>query len=193
MVLLSVAQLVFFSYAMARPHSLKVAFVSDELDDINDCSNSSAVTALSTNGSCVITKASCLFYDVLDKVHIEKVYLKSFEEAFHQLAGANVIGLIHLKANFTESVNQLLAPGKDKHLFTSKLDIEVHSDQTHLLLSMGVLETIQSSMKPFYQRLFKTCNISPAFLKSPIKFEPPIFGSFDWDYRQYIMPLLLVT
>lgn len=193
MLLLSVSQLVFFSCAMTRPHSLKVAFVSDELDDIYDCYKNNHNASFYSNGTCSITKASCLFFDELDKDQIVKVLFNTFEEAYLALTSGQVISLIHVKENFTEICNQLLLPGNDNSLFTSNLNIDIHNDKTNLLLAWGVEEAITTSMLPFYKRLFSTCKIPSSFLKLPISFKPPIFGTFDWDYRHYVMPVLLIT
>lgn len=182
------------SFAVHPPFALKVALVSEELDGVNDCLNKSAVTASWVNKTCHVTKASCLLFDQINNYTIDRIHFATFDEAYESLKRGKVLALVHVHKSFSAKCNELLVHRRSIFKASSEFGVDVYSDRTNFILSLTIDKKLNEMVSPFLKSLFSTCNYSTNFLNTPtlINFQAPIFGAFDWNYKHYITPILLV-
>ena len=171
--------------------SLKVAIVNDEIESIDDCLNNSAVSVSFADNTCKVSKASCLW---LNKIHntINKQHFATFDEGYNALKAATVVAFIHIKKNFSEATDEILKTGREKDLLTTHLDVDVYNDRTNFFYFEMVRTSIDAIHLSFYKSLFEICNLPSSFLKPPITYEKPIYGTFEWRFEQHFIPILIV-
>lgn len=190
-----VVQLVLFYYALGAPHGLKLAVVNEDVDNHNQCQNSSwNVYRNDDDDFCQAERVSCLFINAIDENFVAKQFFPSFDKAYEHFVHGGAIALLHIKSNFTESCNNFLAEGPSlQSILTTEHELEVHIDRTEWGLASDLSYQIRRAFETIPQELLTACNMSHKYLNIPFSLETPLFGEFKWDFRIYIAHTLVAA
>lgn len=188
-------QLVCFYVAVgSNPIGLKLAIVNDEVRNIADCMNSSLVTTRINNDTCDLNKVSCRFINQLNDSVAIKHYYQTFDEAYRDAKKGKVIGVIYFAKNFTESMSVIRDDGRfaEEATFFSS-EIQVYMDKSDQQLTFFLEKKLRQTYQEFTEKLMSDCEYPVKLGNIPINFEPPIYGSFDGVYTDYIAPGVVMT
>jgi hypothetical protein len=172
--------------------SLQLGVVNDDVEYNIECFDDSSTFLTNQHGVCQVKNASCLFLNEISKDVIGMTFYSTFSDAHSQLAKGKLIGILHIKSDFSEVCNKFLHPSGDVELLAAAAtNIVVQLDFTNKGLAYDVQSKIVSAYSSFLHRLFSLCKISSKFLDSPLQMETPIHGSFVWDFRLHVAHILI--
>lgn len=188
-------QLVCFYVAVgSNPIGLKLAIVNDEVKNIADCMNTSLITTRINNETCDLNKVSCRFINQLNDSVAIKQYYQTFDEAYRDAKKGKVIGVIYFAKNFTESMSSIRDDGRfaEESTFFSS-EIQVYMDKSDQQLTFFLEKKLRQTYQEFTEQLMRDCEYPVKLGNIPIRFEMPIYGSFDGVYTDYIAPGVVMT
>lgn len=176
----------FYSAIGGSPIGLRIGIVSGELSNYQDCFNQSLVTAIARDQSCELHKVSCRFLNELNDEVAVKVFFESFEEAYGEAKKGKIIGIVHFKANFTESLSKNLQDDSNKN------QINIYLDETNLQLKLFIVQNILETFKNYTENLMKDCELPKKLKNIPVEFMQPIYGKLKPNFTQSMAPSMMV-
>ncbi|KAG5674743.1 hypothetical protein PVAND_004694 [Polypedilum vanderplanki] len=188
-------QLVCFYVAVGgNPIGLKLAIVNDEIQNINDCMNSSLVTTHINNDTCDLNKVSCRFINQINNTVAIKYFYDTFDAAYQDAKKGKVMGVIYFAKNFTQSMADIRDEGRfanEGSFFNA--EIQIFMDKSDQQLTFFLEKKLRQTYQEFAQSLMADCNYPVKLGNIPIDFEQPIYGSYDGVYTDYIAPGVVMT
>lgn len=195
MLILPVAQVIIFYNAVGgNPIGLKLAIVSDEIINYDECFNTSLVTARVENYECSFYKISCRFLTHFNDSIAEKVFYRDYQTAFDDASRGVVVGIIYFASNFTESletVNKEREQTLDSIFDHSR--IQIFMDRTDQLITFFLDRKIWETYKEYSEQLMSDCDLPIKSGNIPINLMEPIYGSYNSDYTDSMAPGLILT
>jgi hypothetical protein len=188
-------QLVCFYVAVGgNPIGLKLAIVNDEVQNYNECTNTSLVTTHINNDTCDLNKVSCRFINQINDSVAIKYYYDTFDEAYRDARKGKVMGVIYFAENFTQSMAEL----RDEGRYASEgsfqnAEIQIFMDKSDQQLTFFLEKRLSETYKEFTEKLMADCKFPIKLGNIPIGFEKPIYGSYDGVYTDYIAPGIVMT
>lgn len=195
MLLLPVFQVFIFYNSVGRnPVGLKLAIVSDEIINYDECFNTSLVTAHAEDYVCSFYKLSCRFLTHFNDSIAEKIYYQDYETAFYDATKGNVVGIIYFSSNFSRALEIVNRDG-DSTLDSIFDDsrIQIFMDRSDQLISFFFDRKIWQTYKEYSEKLMIDCEMPVKSGNIPINFMDPIYGSYDSDYTDLMAPGLILT
>jgi len=184
MTLVPILQIVFFYLAIGgNPNGLKLGIVSGEIDNLQECTNTSLITTFVHDYTCDLHKISCRFLNEIDDSVAEKVFYETFDEAFVDAKKGNIAGLIEFQefGNKADEVSRM----------NSKINI--HLDQTNLQLTYFLQRKLSQIYKNYSENLSSDCHLARKLNNVPVEFMKPIFGEHDADFKQTMAPAMIMS
>lgn len=185
-------QLLLLHFITRSNQGLKLAIVNDEIADLRECLN---ITFNPTfvNGRCKLEKSSCLFLNEIQHNFMKKEFYKTFDEAYENLKAGRAVVLLHVKLNFTDSINLSFEKKHFQDVFaiTAKA-VDVHIDRTIWRLAENIKVKILAASDKFLRQGLSSCNISNYFLNSLVAFQEPIYGSPTFNRGTFLLNIATV-
>jgi hypothetical protein len=171
-----------------NPEGLRLGIVNDEIINISECYNKSLVTAFPHDYQCDIRLASCRFIDEITSDVGEKIYFQKYEDAFREGKKGNLHAIIHISANYTQSVQKLLSTSdyENEEIEDAELlsrEIQINMDQSNSQISLFIYQKLFDSFATYLKKLMKDCHVSEKIMSNPVKFEKPIYGNFNSNFK----------
>lgn len=177
-----------------NPKSLSIGIVNDELSDYRTCFNKSLITTTVDGDECYFNKISCRYLSKIPPELADQVYFDSVEEAYAEARHAHIIGYIHFAENYTESVADIHEKGQkidDGTIETAAILIRL--DNSNQQVSYFVERKLREIYGDFSKELMTDCQRPEKLGTLPVRFEKPIYGSFDAEFKQYAAPGVVMT
>lgn len=178
-----------------NPKNLKIGIVNDEVDDYRQvCFNKSLVTTNVHDYTCDLTKVSCRYLNKIPPEIAEQIYFKNVDEAYKAAREASIIGYIHFAENFTESISQIRDDGRQAEPGSfENSEIQIRLDNSNQQVSFFLERKLRELYGDFAQNLMADCDLPRKLGSIPVRFETPVFGSFDAEFKQYAAPGVVMT
>lgn len=159
-------------------------------EEINykDCVNASIRLPTSDDDLCQLQNTSCLFLSSFPESVSFESY-ETYEQGFSQLKRGKVIAFLYIKANFSGSINSFIESAVD-HLSLTQSNIETFVDKSRQIPANDIISKIILANEQFAPLVLHACNHSSEYLKSPLTFEKPMFGSY-WDAKSFLAHSLI--
>jgi ABC-2 family transporter protein len=195
MVLMTLLNIVFFYWAIGEnPTGLKLGIVSDEIRGFGDCKNKSLITAFAHDFTCDFNKISCRFIDEISDEYADKIFFTNADDAYEAVKRGKIMAFLHMKSNFTESSHAALFGDFDEFSpERSNQFIDFYLDQTDFQLFVFLERKIFNAYDNYSRSLMKDCGLSANLGSSPMKFEKPIFGNLESNFKLFMAPVFLMV
>lgn len=195
MLLLPVAQVLIFYNSVGRnPMGLKLAIVSDEILNFDECLNTSLVTAHSENFECSFHKISCRFLTHLNDSIADKIFYQDYQTAYDDVTKGVVVGIIYFASNFSESLETV---NRDREQTLDSIfdysRIQISMDRSDQLISFFLDRKIWETYKEYSEKLMIDCELPIKSGNVPINLMDPIYGSYNSEYTDSMAPGLILT
>lgn len=141
------------------------------------------------NDDCIFTHASCHFINEIRDNVATKIFYNSFDQAFQDAKKGKLIGVIAIKANFSNALKERIINYDENAIESS--EISVYLDQSDLQITTFLQSRLYKAFQRFNKKLLKGCNHNEKVGEFPLKFETPIYGTFDGDFKISMMPVFL--
>ncbi|XP_078325748.1 ABC transporter G family member 20-like isoform X1 [Crassostrea virginica] len=165
-------QIILFCVCIGNaPYGLKMAIVNNETQGLGE-----------------------LFIRELDNNTIEKVLYKDMNAALDSVRHGECWGVIGIGQNFTQDLILRftnISAVDNKTIEGSS--VQLYLDTTNQQITLQLQETITNSFQVFTEMLLKTFNQNPNLGQLPIKFNDPIYGSRDPNFRNFIAPGIILS
>lgn len=195
MLSLPVAQVIlFYSAVGGNPIGLKLAVVSDEIINYEECFNTSLITAHAENFECNLNKISCRFLTHFNDSIAEKVYYRDYQTAYNDAKNGIVKGIIYFASNFTESL-EIVHRDREATL-DSIFDhsrIQIFMDRTDQLITYFLDRKLWETYKEYSEKLMSDCEMPIKLGNIAINLMDPIYGSFSSNYKETLSPGTILT
>lgn len=180
------------------PQGLKVGIVNDELANINDCYNESAITHLVHDYSCDLQLTSCRFINEISHEIGEKVFYRTYEDALLDAKKGSLIAIIHFSKNYTQSLQDDLSRIEDEDENVDDDDVKIQSreigvnvDRSNHQISYFFQRKLMDSYSAYTKKLMKDCGVSEKYLGLPIDFRDPIYGQYGGNFKDSMGPAVI--
>lgn len=123
-----------------------------------------------------------------------QIHFDSTEEAYIESKKANIIGFVHFAPNFTESIKDILDNSREALPGSfEKREIQVRLDMSNQQVAFFLERKLHEAYRTFAQNLMADCELPKALASIPVRFEHPIYSSFDADFQEYAAPGVIMT
>lgn len=113
MLMFPIVQLSCFYLAIGKtPTDLKIGIVNEEINNINDCFNSSLKTVFANEDICEFNDISCRYINELGDKSAHRIYFPNIESAYEAARKTEIIGFLHFSHNFSKSLQERLNDGR---------------------------------------------------------------------------------
>ncbi|XP_065225669.1 ABC transporter G family member 20 isoform X3 [Planococcus citri] len=184
---LPVMQVILFCLAIGRdPTGLHLAIVNSEMNfETMECP---------VYNNCSFKYLSCRYLNALPKDTIVQDYYKEPDSAINAVRSGDAWGAIYFTENFTDALVARMALGKEADNETlDQSDVRVWLDMSNQQIGLMLNRDLQLSYRSFAQELLKQCNENPKLADIPIQFGPPIYGSEDPSFTDFVAPGVILT
>ncbi|XP_017854545.2 ABC transporter G family member 20 [Drosophila busckii] len=197
MLLFPIIQLSCFYLAIGKtPKNLELGIYSGEIGNYSECFDPSLRTTeyYFDNDTCIFNKLSCRYIQELgDDIAIRKYYA-SEAAAFEEAKRATTVGYIYFSQNFSSSLHALMDDGRyASDGAVENAELTIHIDMTDQQVAYFMQRKLRDKFADFMDGVVKDCNLSSAFVKLPVQFQDPIYGSADIEFQQYCAPGVVMT
>jgi len=195
MTLVPILQIVFFYLAIGgNPIGLKLGIVSGEIDNLQECTNTSLITTFVHDYTCDLHKISCRFLNEIDDSVAEKVFYETFDEAFTDAKKGVIVGIIEFASNFSDSLYEVQEIGsKADEASRTNSKINIYLDQTNQQLTFFLQRKLSEIYKNYSESLSSDCQLSKKLNNVPVEFMKPIYGEHDADFKQTMAPAMIMV
>uniref|UniRef100_A0A0K8TRC9 Putative abc transporter g family member 20-like isoform x2 n=1 Tax=Tabanus bromius TaxID=304241 RepID=A0A0K8TRC9_TABBR len=193
--LFPIIQLTCFYLAIGNnPMDLKIGIVNAEVPDSSTCFNDSLTTTILYSDRCHLNNISCRYIQELKPDLGKKIYFDTTDEALYAAKKTNIVGFIYFSSNFSKSMQDILEFGRlaEEQSFLSS-ELAVRIDMSDQQIAFFVERRLREAYKNFVENLMQDCGLPKSLANLPIRFEKPIFGSYNDEYRKYIAPGVVMT
>lgn len=177
-----------------NPRNLKLGVVNEEVSDWQQCFNESLKTTNVHDYTCDLNMVSCRYLNKIPKEIASQIYYKDEAAAYKDAREAKIIGYIHIASNFTDSLADIRDEGRqaDPGSFENG-EIRIRLDNSNQQISYFLERKLRELYGDFAQNLMVDCEFSRKLGSIPVKFETPVYGSFDVEFKQYAAPGVVMT
>lgn len=123
-----------------------------------------------------------------------QIHFDSKEAAYAESKKANIIGFIHFAPNFTDSMKDILDNARyaQNNSFDDR-EIKVRLDMSNQQVAYFLERKLREAYGAFAQKLMVDCELPKALASIPVRFEKPVYSSFDADFQEYAAPGVIMT
>ncbi|XP_032678963.1 ABC transporter G family member 23-like isoform X2 [Odontomachus brunneus] len=182
----------FFIGVGGDPKGLTIGIVNDEAGNCDG--NFANIWYDEQEYTCHIGNVSCKFLQQINDATAMKKYYDDISEANDAVRNGKLAGVMYFSRNFSEALQNRLGN------FIDVDEADIVAGQIQVFLDMGDREIglfLQKKLFDYffevYEDVAKDCGISPKFANLPIRFEKPLYGELDIDYRRYMAPGYIIT
>lgn len=177
-----------------NPKSLRLGVVNDEVADWRECFNSSLRTSFVHDYTCDLHLVSCRYLTSIPADIATLVYYDTEAEAYADAHQAKIIGYVHFASNFTDSLAEIRDEGRHASVGSFEMgEIRIRLDNSNQQISYFLERRLREIYGEFAQDLMSDCEFPKKLSSIPVRFETPIFGSFNVEYKQYAAPGVVMT
>ena len=184
----------FFYLAIGgNPKGLKIGIVDNEISSYQDCTDSSLITTFVHDGVCNLHKVSCRFLNSFDDSLAEKIFYQTHDEAYKDARKGNIIGIIEMASNFTESLMQFQIsrePG-DIDIENSRFIVEL--DQTDQMKTLFIQRKLYDAYQKYSEEMSTDCGSPKRLDSSPVNFHDPIYGKLEAELVHMMAPAMIMV
>lgn len=190
--MLPIIQILLFAYGIGGyPIGLKIGIINGEVSDYSQCTEYFQLNgSIFIEDECHFQNASCHFLNEIRDVDAIKIFYNSFDDAFKDAKQGKISGFIKIPADFSNLLTKLHLEVDDDSFESSQ--IEIHLDQSNLQTTTFLQYRIYTAHQRFTRKLLRGCNLNEKYVDLPIRFETPLFGSFNDDFKQTMAPVFLL-
>lgn len=198
MIFIAIVQSIIFNTVVGRnPQNLKIGIFSDELNDFEDCYDSTLITAIAyENRSCHLNSISCRYIDEITDELGDKVFYKNFDEALRDGKNGKLIAVIRFNSNFTESTQEILENSYSEDNVDFVLDnreIQVYLDKSNFQFTLFIQKGLLDVYQKYTESLMEDCGINRNLAAAPVRFMKPIYGELEINNRVYMGPMVFLA
>ena len=188
-------QIVFFYLAIGgNPIGLKIGVVDSEISSYQDCTNSSLITTFVHDGVCDLHKVSCRFLNSFDDNVAKKIFYQTYDEAYKDARKGNIIGIIEMASNFTESLMTVQNTHEQVDIaIRNSSRIKIQMDQTNHQLTFFIQRKLYDAYQKYSEEMLIDCDLPKKLDSIPVDFRKPIFGQYEADFRETMAPAMVMV
>lgn len=177
-----------------NPKGLQLGVLNEEVADWRDCFNTSLRTTHLHDYECDLNMISCRYLKRITPDVAELVYYETEDRAYQDARQAKIIGYVHFANNFTESLADIRDEGRSASIGSfAGSEIRIRLDNSNQQISYFLERRLREIYGDFAQHLMRDCELPEKLSSIPIRFETPVFGSFNVEYKQYAAPGVVMT
>lgn len=116
------------------------------------------------------------------------------EEAYASARRADIIGYVHFQSNFTESTDYVQEKGRqadEGSIENSRINIRL--DMSNQQVAYFLERKLRETFGDFAKNVMNDCEFPEKLGSIPVRFENPVFGTFDAEFREYAAPGVVMT
>ncbi|XP_025995053.1 ABC transporter G family member 23 [Solenopsis invicta] len=143
---------------------------------------------------CNFGNLSCRFLHHFDDSIAIKEYYHDFSEAERDVQNGKLCGIMYFSQNFSEGMQKRV----ENYLYTK--DSDLNASEIQVFLDMSDSQTGLFMQRKLFKRfieifedIMRDCNYSIKLAHLPIKFEDPIHGKTDYNYKDFTTPSAILT
>ncbi|KAL0110790.1 hypothetical protein PUN28_014028 [Cardiocondyla obscurior] len=184
-----------FSFIMAvgnDPRDLAIGIVNDE---IGRCDHGKNLTNIwSDEVTCHFANLSCKFLQSFEDFLPLQEYYDSVLDASYDVQNGKLRGIIHFNQNFSKALQKRLEKSKntkDSDLLASQFNVFL--DMSDRPIALYLQKRMFDHFINTYENIMRDCKYSPKLTDPPIRFEEPIYGTTDLNFKDYMMPTFILS
>ncbi|KAF5308502.1 hypothetical protein FQR65_LT06167 [Abscondita terminalis] len=185
-ILLPLVQMSIFCSSIGRsPSGLEVAVVNYETDNSPNCD---------TTLSCNSTTLSCIYLEYLNKRGLNLVPYESDLKAVESVLKGKTYASIVIRRNYTQAFQTRIDDWRDASSWDIKAsEIDILRDVTSKDIATFLKLYFYESFQDFIHDYLKSCELSPRVVSLPIQWKPPVYGSKNTDFTDFVNPGMILT
>ncbi|XP_039309326.1 ABC transporter G family member 20-like [Solenopsis invicta] len=182
-----------FSFAVGGDlKGIKIGLINEEADN---CDLGSNIGNVWNNKSiCIFNNLSCRFlYHFNDSIAIKEYYHDS-SEAKRDVQNGKLCGIMHFNQNFSKGLQnriqyQFYTSDSDLNASEITINLDMSDTQTGLFIQRKLSKRFMEVL----QDIMRDCKYSIKLVDLPIKFEDPIYGKSDYNYKDFAIPSAILA
>lgn len=177
-----------------NPRNLRLGVVNEEVADWRDCFNDSLQTANVHDYTCDLNLVSCRYLRGIPIDLASLIYYDNEATAYADARQALIIGYVHFAPNFTESLSEIRDEGRQAGIGSFESgEIRIRLDNSNQQISYFLERRLREIYGEFAQNLMGDCDLPKKLSSIPVRFETPVYGAFNVEYKQYAAPGVVMT
>ncbi|XP_012522408.1 ABC transporter G family member 20 isoform X2 [Monomorium pharaonis] len=176
----------FLSAVGGDPKDIKIGVINDEAGNCDFGSNLGNVW--NDKIVCHFGNLSCKFLHSFDDFMMQEHY-DNFSEANLDVQNGKLRGIIYFSQNFSEGLQirgEEAVFTKDSDLYASQ--IQVFLDMSDRIIGLFMQQKLMDHFFDTYEDIMRDCKYPIKLANPPIRFEDPIYGTMDQNYRDFMIP-----
>lgn len=121
-------------------------------------------------------------------------YYDTYDEAYKAARNGKIWGFIYFADNFTESLQDVRDNVRDADagsFHTS--EIKVYLDKSDQQVTFFLEKKLIDTYKEFAEGVMTDCHLPKQLANIPIKFEDPLYGTFNDQFTDFMAPGVVMT
>ncbi|KAG5671813.1 hypothetical protein PVAND_001988 [Polypedilum vanderplanki] len=170
------------------PQGLKIGIVDDEVDNLEQCYNSSLITTFLNETTCYIKDISCRFVNQLKDDVAIKIFYNNLDSAVHDVKNGKIVGLIHFSKEFTNILQQKFNRIEVEKISSLNADygtINIYLDQSSMAVTEFLRRRLVETYQQYSESLMESCGISKKYGNIPINVQA-LFGTLQDEFQKYM-------
>ncbi|ODM97142.1 ABC transporter G family member 20, partial [Orchesella cincta] len=193
-----------------EPKGLLLGVVNEEAPDwvtqcsigksVEDVFNSTSLMKLeeypdSMMPTCNFNELSCKFLKLVSSYDIlNLVPYRTTEQAVNDVHKGNLWGYIHFKKNYSEHMLDRLSLKQFSLEDTiNGSTIGISLDMSQYLGSVMIIKHLFDGLEGYVKQLIDSCDLGAEQAEIPLHFRPPVYGTLEPNYHNYIIPGVLAN
>lgn len=177
-----------------NPKDLVLGIVNEEVTDWRDCFNASLRTTHVADFECALHLISCRYVRGIPADVARLTYYDTEADAYRDAHAAKIIGYVHFARNFTASLVDIRDEGRRaKQGSFDGREVKIRLDNSNQQISYFLERRLREVYRDFAEDMMTDCEYPAKLSNIPVRFETPVFGSFDVEYKQYAAPGVVMT
>lgn len=173
------------------PKNLNIAVINSDVIATDYCANS----LNRSENLCNLTSLSCKFLAHL-KDGMTHISYENISQAIIDTKKGRNTAIFSFNKNFSSSFTSFFfneLDDSDENIMDES-QIEITMDQTNYIITSYLKFKIADAYKKFVLDLNKECNVTNEKLgQSPLNFLTPIYGEFDFNFKFFMFPPLIIV
>ncbi|CAL8072610.1 unnamed protein product [Orchesella dallaii] len=170
------------------PTHLSIGLVNDEVDHYSVCTNITRVI-----GECNIENLSCQFLRNIPEDTVDLKIFNTEEDALTAVQEGKTWGFIKFPNEFSSLFWERAATGANVDEATlNGSEIIVRLDESSKQTAAPIKKALYDAFEDFIADMLSDCGFDERQGESVLKFNTPIFGRDNTDFREYLAPSLAV-
>lgn len=164
------------------------------MSDWRVCFNDSLQTANAHDYTCDLNLVSCRYLRGIPADLATLIYYNDEATAYADARQALIIGFVHFASNFTESLADIRDEGRQAGIGSFESgEIRIRLDNSNQQISYFLERRLREIYGDFAQNLMSDCDLPKKLSSIPVRFEKPVYGDFNVEFKQYAAPGVVMT